>query len=476
MSTICFYFQVHQPYRIKKYRVFDIGHDHQYFDNHPQERTDNALILKKVMNKCYLPTNELLLKLLERHEDFKISFSLSGVFLKQIVDYAPEVVESFQKLVQTGQCEILAETYYHSLSAVYSEVEFKEQVQKHEDLIKEIFDVKPKVFRNTELIYSNDIAKLVEKMGYKGIITEGADQILQGKSPNQLFLPSGCTKIVALLKNYRLSDDIAFRFSDKNWQEHPLTADKYTHWLNQLNFSGNNQIINLFMDYETFGEHQWATSGIFDFLEHLPSIFLKNPNNSFGTPSEIISKHLPTKKETILETILEENQANLLNKEMEIKSNNIIQNKLIQPKIPVIETKKKQIKVETIDTSKLQVLEVPEYISWADAERDLSAWRSNSMQHEALEKIYSLENKVKQTKNQEIIEDWKKLTTSDHFYYMCTKFWSDGDVHKYFSPYQSPYEAFIYYMNVIKDLELRIKKTHQHSNKKIESYQVLEII
>jgi alpha-amylase len=461
MSTICFYFQVHQPYRVKKYRVFDIGHDHDYFDNHPQENTDNALILHKVMNKCYLPANQLLLDLLKKHADFRISFSLSGVFLKQIMDYAPEVVESFQKLVNTGQVEILAETYYHSLSAVYSEMEFKTQVQLHQDLVHKLFAVTPKVFRNTELIYSNDIAKMAEDMGYQGIITEGADQILGNRSPNQLYTPKGCDQIVALLKNYRLSDDIAFRFSDKNWQEHPLTADKYTHWLNQLNLASDDQVINLFMDYETFGEHQWEESGIFDFLKHLPEKFLANPHNSFATPIEVIKKY-GRQAQTVnrMEGYL---PAPKVTTQIQVIVDKTAKNKPIQIQLspgPVLQSRKKVFytrpNMQQSGRTHLDELDVPEYISWADAERDLSAWRSNSMQHEALDKIYSLETQVKQTENENLLEDWRRLTTSDHFYYMCTKFWSDGDVHKYFSPYQSPYEAFIYYMNVIKDLEIRL--------------------
>jgi alpha-amylase len=410
MSTICFYFQVHQPYRIKKYRVFDIGNDHEYFDNHLESNTDNVAILNKVISKCYLPTNRLLLKLLKKHPEFKISFSLSGVFLQQLIDYAPEVIKSFKDLVKTGQCEILAETFYHSLSAVYSPSEFQKQVQMHSALVKKLFGVVPKVFRNTELIYSNDIAKMAQMMKFQGIITEGADHILQGSSPNELYRPKDCSKILVMLKNYKLSDDIAFRFSDSNWSQHPLTANKFTNWIDQID-QGKNQIINLFMDYETFGEHQWESSGIFDFLEDLPQQFLRNPNNNFGTPSEIIKSE---------------------------------------------KLKLKKINSKLKDKISFPTLDVPEYISWADSERDLSAWRSNDMQHEALDKIYSLETKVKKSKNLQLLEDWRKLTTSDHFYYMCTKYWNDGSVHAYFSPYSSPYEAFIYYMNVLKDLESRI--------------------
>jgi alpha-amylase len=395
MAAVCFYFQVHQPFRIKKYRFFDIGKDHDYFSS-PSDDQNNQKILQKVAHKCYLPTNNLLLKLLDEYPEFKISFSLSGVFLEQIEHDFPEVLDSFKKLVETGQCEILEETYYHSLAFLYSKSEFKAQVQKHNQIVQRLFGVSPKVFRNTELIYNNEVAQEVEKMGYKGIITEGADRVLEWKSPNFLYRPKGTKKIKLLLKNYQLSDDIAFRFSNQAWQDFPLTADKFSNWVNQIN--GNGEVVNLFMDYETFGEHQWAETGIFEFLKDLPAKILANPDNTFVTPSEAIAR---------FETVGE--------------------------------------------------MDIPEYISWADSERDLSAWRSNEMQVDALQTLYKLETEIKDSGDFELLEDWRKLQTSDHFYYMCTKFWSDGDVHKYFSPYQSPYEAFIYFMNAFHDLQARLK-------------------
>lgn len=395
MSAICFYFQVHQPFRIKKYRFFDIGKDHDYF-NSPGDDQNNQKILQKVAHKCYLPTNNLLLKLLDEYPEFKISFSLSGVFLEQIEHDFPEVLDSFQKLVATGQCEILEETYYHSLAFLYSKLEFKAQVQKHNQIVKRLFGVSPKVFRNTELIYNNEVAQEVEKMGYKGIISEGADRVLGWRSPNFLYRPKDTKKIKLLLKNYQLSDDIAFRFSNQAWQDFPLTADKFSYWVNQI--KGNGEVVNLFMDYETFGEHQWAETGIFDFLADLPAKILQNPDNTFVTPSEAIAR---------FETVGE--------------------------------------------------MDIPDYISWADSERDLSAWRSNEMQVDALQSLYKLETEIKNSGDFELLEDWRKMQTSDHFYYMCTKFWSDGDVHKYFSPYQSPYEAFIYFMNAFHDLQARLK-------------------
>lgn len=401
MASVCFYFQVHQPLRVKRYRFFDITKDHDYFTT-DEDRLDNKAILKKVAEKCYLPTNALLLKMLKKHPEFKISFSISGIALEQFATYYPEIIESFQALVKTGQVELLGETYYHSLSFLYSQTEFKAQVKQHKQLIKKLFNVTPTVFRNTELIFSNEVAQVVEKMGYKGILAEGADFILGWRSPNFVYRPKGCKKIKLLVKNYKLSDDIAFRFSNKSWKEYPLTAPKFTKWVNQIN--GNGELANLFMDYETFGEHQWADTGIFKFLEALPKFILQHPDNDFVTPSEAIARY-PARAE----------------------------------------------------------LDYPHYVSWADTERDLSAWLSNPIQHDAMKHIYSLEKDVIKTKNKKIIQDWRRLQTSDHYYYMCTKWFSDGDVHKYFNPYESPYEAFIAFMNAMHDLRLRVANSAKKS-------------
>lgn len=394
MASVCLYLHVHQPYRIKRYRFFDIANDHNYFDTE-EDRLDNKKILLKVAKKSYLPTNKVLLKLLKRHPEFKVSFSITGTILEQFEEYAPEVLESFQELVATGKVEIIAETYYHSLAFLYSRDEFRKQVLLHKKKIKELFDYTPKVFRNTELIFSNEVAQEVEKLGYKGILAEGADFILGWRSPNFVYRPKGCEKIKLLVKNYKLSDDIAFRFSNRGWKEYPLTAPKFAKWVNQVN--GNGELVNLFMDYETFGEHQWEDTGIFNFLEHMPKYILQHPHNDFVTPSEAIERY-PVRDE----------------------------------------------------------LDYPHYVSWADTERDLSAWLSNPIQHDAIRHVYSLESDVLETKDKKLIEDWRRLTTSDHFYYMCTKWFADGDVHKYFSPYESPYEAFIAYMNAMQDLRLRV--------------------
>ncbi len=413
MVSICFYFQVHQPFRIRKYSIFDIGNRSDYFSDQSQTSLNNVHVLNKVAQKCYLPANAVLLELLNTYPEFKISFSFSGVLLEQLEKYAPEVLASFQALVNTGRVEILDETYYHSLSFLYSKGEFREQVLQHRAIIQRLFGQTPKVFRNTELIYSNAVAQEIEALGYKGIIAEGADFILGWRSPNFLYRPAQAKKLKVLLKNYRLSDDIAFRFSERSWKEWPLTAPKYAQWVHAVN--GNGNVINLFMDYETFGEHQWSETGIFDFLRHLPGEILKNPDNNFKTPSEVIDSYEP-----------------------------------------------------------LGEFNAPNYISWADVERDLSAWLGNDMQHAAINRVYALGHKVLQTKNAALIDAWRKLQTSDHFYYMCTKWFSDGDVHKYFNPYNSPYDAFISFMNVLHDLEMRADTLSRENEHEIIPYNPLK--
>lgn len=392
MPSICFYFQVHQPFRIRDYSFFDIGESHFYEDD-----DKNREILNKVADKCYIKTNKKMLGLIKRHEGkFRISYSISGTAIEQFEKYRPDVLQSFIDLANTGCVEFLSETYAHSLSFVFSKNEFVRQVKKHAELIKKYFNQTPKIFRNTELIYNNALAACVEEMGYKGIVCEGVDSILRGRSPNFLYQPAGAKNIKLFLKNYRLSDDIAFRFSDKGWKEFPLTTDKFTQWVHSV--AGNGETINLFMDYETFGEHQWESTGIFNFLDHLPATVLKHPDFNFKTPSEVIASY-PSR----------------------------------------------------------DVYNAPDFISWADTERDLSAWLSNSMQHEAAKQIYSLEKDILACGDANMLKIWERLQTSDHFYYMCTKFWNDGDVHKYFSPFDSPYDAYMYFMNVFSDLECCLK-------------------
>ena len=394
MPSICFYFQVHQPYRLCNYNFFEMGQDVDYFDT-----PKNIEVLNKVAEKCYLPANATFLRLIKKYKgDFKIAYSISGVALEQFETWRPDVLDSFKQLVDTGCVEILAETYHHSLSYLYSKEEFLHQVKKHERKVQELFGVTPTVFRNTELIYNNDIAHFIKNEGYKGIIAEGVEWLLGYKTPNFIHHPPGAHDFPVLLKNYKLSDDIAFRFSNKQWVEHPLSAEKFANWAHQI--AGNGDTVNLFMDYETFGEHQWADTGIFDFLEHLPAFIFRHPDFTFNTPSEVIDKYA--------------------------------------------------IKGE---------YNVPNISSWADTERDLSAWRSNEMQYEALRRIYKLETAIKASKDSRLVKDWRRMTTSDHFYYMCTKYWSDGDVHKYFSPYDTPLEAYNNFINACGDIEYRLSQT-----------------
>ncbi len=395
-KSIVLYLHVHQPYRVRHYSVFDIASRHDYFDAPYDDRTNNERIIHKVAEKSYLPTNQYLLKLLNEHPEFRLSMSITGTILEQLERWAPHVLESFKDLVRTGRVEIVGETYYHSLAFFYSRTDFENQVKMHADKVKELFGQTPQVFRNTELAYNNDLAYWADKAGYKGILSEGWDKVLGWRSPNFVYRPSYTENIKLLMKNYKLSDDIAFRFGDQNWAGWPLTADKFSHWLNET-YDAN--VFNLFMDYETFGEHQWHESGIFDFLSHLPGEWLKNGDNSFKTVSEAIDSY------------------------------------------------------EAVD-----YVDTPYTVTWADTERDLSAWLGNSMQTSAILGLYSLEDKVLSSGDYDLINDWRKLQTSDHFYYMCTKWFNDGDIHAYFSPYENPYDAYIAFMNAYNDLRFRLNE------------------
>lgn len=395
-KAIVLYLHVHQPYRVRHYSIFDIANNHNYFESDYQDRTNNERIIHKVAEKSYIPTNRRLLQMLNEHPEFRLSMSITGTVIEQLEQWSPEALESFKALVKTGRVEIVAETYHHSLAFFYSRSEFEAQVKMHEKKVQEVFGQTPKVFRNTELSYNNDVAYWADKAGYKGILSEGWDKILNWRSPNFVYRPSYTENIRLLMKNYKLSDDIAFRFGDRNWSGWPLTADKFTHWLNNTHDA---QIFNLFMDYETFGEHQWDESGIFDFLEHLPKEWLSQNNNSFMTVSEAIDTFEPA---------------------------------------------------DYIDT--------PYTVTWADTERDLSAWLGNSMQSSSIIKLYELEDSIMGTGDLALIEDWRKLQTSDHFYYMCTKWFNDGDIHAYFSPYENPYDAFIAFMNAYHDLTYRLRQ------------------
>lgn len=397
MLSVCPYFHVHQPYRIKQYRVFDIGNDDQYFNGNGADDLNNRRVLEKVAEKSYRPMNVLLAELLAQHPEFRFALSFSGTVLDQFEAFAPDVLESFQKLVATGRVEILADTYYHSLAFFFSVPEFERQVVKHRERVKELFDYTPKVFRNTELSYRNDLAKWCEVHGYQGIMAEGWDPILGWRSPNYLYSPPGCSTIKVLLKNYRLSDDLAFRFGNKAWESYPLSAQTYASWIHAHH--GDGETVNLFMDYETFGEHQWEHTGIFHFMRALPKNLLAHPQTSFKTPSETVASYNPVGE-----------------------------------------------------------IDVPNVLTWADTDRDLTAWMGNDIQKAALHGIYGMEKDVLATNDAVLIERWRMLQTSDHFYYMCTKWSHDGDVHAYFSPYKSPYDAYIAFMNALSDLQLRVQR------------------
>jgi alpha-amylase len=392
MKNLNLYFQVHQPFRLKKYRFFNMGKDHFYFDDFL-----NRSILQKVAADCYLPMNALLLRLIGQHgaENVRVSFSISGIAIEQFKLYAPEVIDSFRELAQTGAVEFLAETYAHSLAALTSREEFERQVRLHADTIEELFGQRPTTFRNTELIYSDGIGEMAYNLGYHTLLTEGAKHILGWKSPNFVYANAIKQELKLLLRNFRLSDDIAFRFSDRGWDGWPLTAEKYIDWMADQ----EGEIINLFMDYETFGEHQKGDSGIFDFMEQFIGAVVRAPELQFRTPRQIAAKFQP-----------------------------------------------------------VSVLHVPHPISWADEERDITAWLGNELQDEAFSKLYSLQDKIARLDDPDMMRVWYALQSSDHFYYMCTKWFSDGDVHSYFNPYDSPYDAFMNYMNVFSDFKREVER------------------
>ena len=397
MKTICFYFQIHQPFRLKRYRFFDIGNDHYYYDDF-----NNEEIMSRIAHRSYIPANYTLLEMIKNSNGkFKVAFSISGVALEQFEIYVPEFIDSMRDLAKTGCVEFLSETYAHSLASLKDPEEFVDQVKMHDDKIEMLFGQRPKVFRNTELIYSDEIAGMVASMGFKGCITEGAKHILGWKSPNYLYSSAAAPKLKLLLKNSKLSDDISFRFSNYEWNEYPLTADKFINWITAL--PETEQIINLFMNYETLGELQPRETGIFEFMKALPR-FAEEKGISFSTPTEIISKLKP------------------------------------------------------VDN-----LSVTYPISWADEERDTSAWLGNLLQNEAFEKLYSMAERVQLCNDRRLKQDWNYLQASDHFYYMCTKHFSDGAVHSHYSPYDSPYEAFTNYMNVLSDFIVRVKAQYPDS-------------
>ncbi len=397
MKAICFYFQIHQPFRLKTYRFFDIGNDHYYYDDFA-----NDDIITRIARRSYLPANEMLLDMIKTHgKKFKVAFSISGSALEQLEQYVPEFIDSMKELAATGCVEFLSETYAHSLASLQDPEEFVAQVKAHEQKIYQLFGQHPKVLRNTELIYDDDIAAMVAGMGYKGMITEGAKHILGWKSPNYVYNAASAPKLKLLLKNSKLSDDITFRFSNSEWASYPLTADKYLDWIAAL--PQEEQVVNLFMTYETFGELQVRETGIFEFMKALPR-FAAERGIEFWTPSEVISKLKP-----------------------------------------------------------VDMLSVLHPISWADEARDTSAWLGNGLQQEAVNKLYSVAERVRLSGDRRLLLDWNYLQASDHFFYMCTKHSSDGSVHSHFSPYDSPYTAFTNYMNVLSDFIIRVESQFPES-------------
>ncbi len=395
MISVCLYFQVHQPYRLSRdYDFFHIGRDHTY-----EDESLNRHIIREVANQCYLPANEILLDRLKHHDGrFRVGFSISGTAIEQFRMYAPEVISSFRKLVDTGCVEMLNETYYHSLAFLFDRDEFRHQVLAHRKLVEELFGRTPTCFRNTEMIYNDDLAKLIGEWDeHRVILSEGANQILGWRTPNYVYRPAGAANVKLLLKNYRLSDDLAFRFSDPGWDEYPLTPRRYAEMIRDA--AGTGDLVNLFMDYETFGEHHPAESGILEFLHGMPDAVLALPDSCFQTPSECAAA--------------------------------------LQP---------------------MADISVPFPISWADVERDLTAWIGNPMQDSALEDLYALRQPILDADDKDLLLSWRRLQTSDHFYYMCTKWFSDGDVHRYFNPFASPHDAYVVYANILNDIRERLRR------------------
>ncbi|OYX42238.1 alpha-amylase [Candidatus Saccharibacteria bacterium 32-49-12] len=392
---IVLYLQVHQPWRVRRYDIFDVAQRHNYFSEPDDPSYDNELIFHRIANKSYLKMNALLESLLAEQPDFKLSLGITGSFIDQAMAYDPEVIESFKRLVDTGRVEILSETYNHSLAFFYSRREFEAQVSMHRQKVREVFGVETKVFRNTELAYDNELAQWAEDQGFEGILAEGSPEVLGWRSPNYVYRPAGTDRIKLLMRNRGLSDDLAFRFSDRQWSGWPLTADKYRSWIRDDNPDA--PITNLFMDYEVFGEHQSAQTGIFEFFEQFVRRWLSEPKNKFYTASEAIA--LGDSEDSI---------------------------------------------------------SIPRATAWADSSHDLSAWTGNSMQREALKYLYDMEDEVLATDDLELINDWRRLQTTDHLYYISTKDSNDGQIHRYFSPYSSPYDAFLYYLNAIRDIRWRV--------------------
>lgn len=421
MPQLCFYFQLHQPYRLGEYTLFELGRSHEYFS------FENKTIFKKVAKKSYLPMLQLLLELLLEVKEFRFTLSLSGVFVEQALEYEPKIIRLLQQLIATGRVELLAETYYHSLASLFSFSEFRYQVNQHTQLMEKVFGVTPEVFRNTELVYSNHIAELVAGLGFIGQLTEAVPRYLGQRPKTQIYRSFSRSPLPLLLKHAELSDDIAFRFSDKNWDDYPLTADKYLKWLADYS---QEEIINLFMDFETFGEHQWEDTGIFSFFAEVVKRVAQDPWSGFVTPTQVFRQRF---------------RPNALRSQPAVTT---------ADELYAYARNKGQFK-------KIPVYDVPEPISWADVDRDLTAWVDNELQQDTVRQLYDLEKRILATADTTLINDWRRLQTSDHFYYMCIKWSADGDVHAYFSPYDSPLEAYRRYCIALADVQGRLAQLSQ---------------
>lgn len=409
MPQICLYLHIHQPYRLKEFGLEELGHETGYFS---ADSDLNREVFNKIAQKSYFPMLKLIDTLLKKEPKFKISFSITGVWLEQAQLFQPKLLDLLHSILSSDRAEVLAETYHHTLASLYSETEFKQQVNEHVALIQRLFAITPTSFRNTELVYSNDVARQVAAMGFKGILTEGVDRVLHGRTLTQAYYSVGPEQLPILLKHAQLSDDVAFRFSNRDWQWYPLTVERYLDW---VEIYGEKELVNLFMDFETFGEHQWEDTGIFTFFEHFVHEFAKKDWNTFVTPAEVFAQ---------------------------------------LPHQPIID-KKTTIKKENLVPAELRY-DVPVPISWADVDRDLTAWLENAFQQDCIEQLYALEKEVVALANERLLTDWRRLQTSDHFYYMCTKWSADGDVHAYFSPYRDPFEAYRRYSIVLADIKHRL--------------------
>lgn len=389
MKSVCLYFKIHQPFRLKRYRFFDIGNDHYYYDDFA-----NDDIINRVAETSYIPMANTLLEMIRQSEGaFKCAIAISGTAIEQFQLYVPEFIDILRKLAETKCVEFLSGTYAHSLASLEDPEEFIREVKMHDDLLKRVLGVTPKVFANTELIYDDDTALLVKSMGFKSCVTVGAKHILGWKSPNYLYRSASAPDLKLLLTNEKLIRDVASNFSNSDWHEYPLTADKYIDWI--ASTPEEEQVINLFFPMDTFGGFNTAASGIFDFVKALP-YFARQRGVTFAKPSDIVKQLKPVGE-----------------------------------------------------------IAVPYPISDLNEAADVAPWKGNDLQREALAKLYAIGERVNLCTDRRLKLDWEYLQNSDHFYYMAT-----GSSAAAFSPYDSPFSAFINYMNVLADFIVRVEEQY----------------